>query len=127
MTRNDDHRQSFAEADCKIGELRRKDDLYPYASGRGDELIIHTVERMVFHHVKMDRALWAIETTQGRIIVAMQQFEVLLWGHFDNTKLTGEIELHNAPFRDTAIKGVGEDILDLRALRDALNVIPGLM
>jgi len=118
MALNDDYRESFTEEDCKIGRLRRSDEVYPYASGRDEDLRVHNVKAMLFYQIHFDRALWALKTTQGRIIVVMQQY-ITTGPSYGN--LIGEVELINAPFPSSAVVGLKEDILDLRGLVEVLS------
>lgn len=103
-----------------LGPIRQDGELYPYVSGSPDlpgrDKITHEIESMLVWHRHNDRVIWAVKTTRGRIIVVMQQQH-----DADRTRVGGQIELTNAPFKDTAIKILGEDILDLRALRDIIG------
>lgn len=90
------------------GQIREIDDLSPYISGPPDlppnERVTHQVEKMIGYAVHWDRVMWAIKTTQGRIIVVMQQRH-----EADQNRVGNEVEIINAPFRDTAVKGLEED------------------
>ena len=91
------------------GQIRERDDLSPYISGPADlppnERITHQVEKMLGYAVHWDRVMWAIKTTRGRIIVVMQQRH-----DADPNRVGHEIELINAPFRETAVKVLRQDI-----------------
>lgn len=103
-----------------IGPIRAEGDLSPYTSGEFDlpekDRITHQVEAMLVWHQHYDRVVWALRTREGRVIVVMQERH-----EADPDRVGGQIELINAPFRDTAIrdtaiKGLREDIEDFAGL-----------
>lgn len=125
---NDDGGLEFIESNVKawgLGPIRLKDDLSPYVSGSPDlppkDKVTHEVREMLLWGEHYDRVFWMIRTTQGRIIVAMQQRH-----EADPTRVGGEVELINAPFRDTAVKGLHEEILAFCALYEEAKKVTGL-
>lgn len=105
--------------------MRKQGDLSPYTSGglylRKDWQITHQVESMFTHLTHYDRVMWGIKTTEGRVIVVMQQAHDEYPG-----RVGGEIELINAPFKDVAVKGVGEEVVMMRALYAAVQEVRSL-
>lgn len=107
--------------------VRLEGELHPYVSGvQGDDPmyhVVHEIESMITWLEHYDRVLWAVKTTKGRIIVVMQQ-------RHEDSELrgfaAGEVEIINAPFRDTATKGLREEIIMLRAALDAVEKVSGL-
>ena len=97
------------------GPIREEGDLSPYTSGPPDlppeDRVTHQVETMIMHVAHWDRVVWAIKTTEGRIIAVMQQRH-----DADQSRVGGEVEIINAPFREIAVKGLEEDIINLQYL-----------
>lgn len=108
-----------------FGQIREEGDLSPYISGEPDlppkERITHQVESMITHVMHWDRVLWAIKTREGRIIVVMQQRH-----EADQNRVGGQVEIINAPFRDTALKGLEEVIIGFQYLLGHVNEVRGI-
>lgn len=101
-------------------KIRLEGDLSPYTSGTPDleprDRVTHEVREMLAYVLHYDRVLWAIRTREGRVIVVMQQRS-----EADREMAGGQIEIINAPFRDTAIKGLEEDVAGLIFLMNKID------
>src|SRR5690242_2902509 len=98
-----------------IGPIRERNDFSDYMSGPADlpdrERKTHRVREMLGYVEHYDRVTWAVRTMEGRVIVVMQQRH-----EADPTQVSGQVELINAPFRDTALKGLEEIVAGFRYL-----------
>lgn len=105
-----------------FGPIRECDDLSPYTSGPWDlpdkDRITHEPVQMISWVEHWDRVVWAIKTREGRVIVVMQQRH-----EADRTRVGGQVEIINAPFRDTAVKGLGEDVEVLEHIRHIIKTV----
>jgi hypothetical protein len=102
-------------------KIRLEGDLSPYTSGTPDleprDRVTHEVREMLAYVRHYDRVLWAIRTRMGRVIVVMQQASEV-----DREMVGGQVEIINAPFRDTAVKGLEEGIAGLAYVMEQVSL-----